>query len=260
MKKLVMTAAVLTCTAYIVSAQTVTSANIVGYYKIPKPAAGLEIASIQMQDGDLNTLLDKSQFVGYWDESSADHIIAWNSGSQAYVIYALYDGTEIEDPTIEWRDIGDFYTAGNPIPVKAGDGMWVQSQGSSAQPTSLIAGEVVLDHYATNSIVAGLNLLSFPFSSAIDLNAAGLKESGATGYWDESSADHVIAWDVGAQSYVIFALFDGTEISDPTVEWRDIGDFYSAAPPISVDLGKGFWYQAQSGFVWVAENPYFGNL
>ena len=54
MKKLVMTAAVLACAASIASAQTVTSANIVGYGKV-QAADGLQIASMQFVSGS-NTL------------------------------------------------------------------------------------------------------------------------------------------------------------------------------------------------------------
>lgn len=260
MKKIVMTAAVLACAASIASAQTVTSANIVGYYKVAKPAAGLEIASIQMKSGDLNVLLGTGSFVGDIFPESADNIIMWDKSVQNYVGFALYDGSAYGDPTVEWRDIGDFYTAGNPIPVAPGSAMWLSSQAGSAATTGIVAGEAVLVQFATNTIVAGLNLVSFPFSSAVDLNAAGLDAAGATGDIFPESADNVIAWDSSVQNYIGYALYDGNAYGDPTREWRPIGDFYTSGPVISLDLGKGFWYQAIGGFTWIATNPYFNNL
>ena len=51
MKKLVMTVAVLTCAASVVLAQTVTSANMVGYSKSAN-VAGLQIGSAQFDTGN----------------------------------------------------------------------------------------------------------------------------------------------------------------------------------------------------------------
>jgi hypothetical protein len=260
MKKLVMTAAVLTCAASIVSAQTVTSANVVGYYKSLKPAGDLQLLGVSFGTtaSTLDDLLGQSQFTGDPEFQNADQVITWNAGTQTYKIYGLYDGNAWGDPTVEWRDVEDFYTSAASPVLPVGSAAWLSSPTAPSDVDLIASGEVPLADSVTNSIVAGLNMLAYPFSADFALDNSGFAASGATGDPEFQNADQIIAWDVATQTYKIYGLYDGNAWGDPTVEWRDVEDFYTAAQNVTLDLGRGFWYQAASAFTWVEATPYPG--
>jgi len=260
MKKTLMTVAVATCAA-VVTAQAVTSANIVGYYKVAKPAGALQLAGMNLQQGDLNEVLDDSDFVGSYYASSADSLLMWDDGIQNYVGYALYDDTAYYTPgSREWRPTADFYSAAPAIPVAQGAAIWFQSVASSSATDGMFTGEAVIASNATHNIVANLNMIAFPFSATVDLNDTDLKNLGTGGYY-ASSSDSILIWDTGINNYVGYALYDDTAYYTPgTVEWRPTANFYVPAGDIDIDLGKGFWYNAVSGFTWTEANPYIDNL
>jgi hypothetical protein len=260
MKKLVMTAAVLACATSIVSAQTVTSANVVGYYKSLKPAGDLQLLGVSFGTtaSTLDDLLGQSQFTGDPETGNADSVITWNAGTQTYKTYALYDGNAWGDPTVEWRDADDFYTPMASPVLPVGSAAWLTSPAAPGDVDLIASGEVPLAASVTNSIVAGLQMLAYPFSADFALDNSGFAASGATGDPETGNCDLIIAWDVATQTYNTYGLYDGNLWGDPTVEWRNADDFYTPAQSVVLDLGRGFWYQAKSAFTWVEATPYPG--
>ena len=241
------------------SAQEVVTLGTFGFTKVDKPAGILNLVGNNFggATSTLNEVAPVDQFNGAIDSAIADRVIVWDSVPDTYNTYALFDGSAYGQP-VEWRDSSDFFgSAVNPI-IPAGSAFWVQSKGSSVNTNLVISGNVIGAQTVTNQIVTGFQMLSYPFSNSVDLNDIMLKNN-ATGAIDVALADRVIAWDVVGQSYTAYALFDGTAYSQP-LEWRKTSDFFNSASAIPVDLGQGFWYEAQNAFPWVETNKYFNNL
>jgi hypothetical protein len=259
MKKIVMTAAVLACAATVASAATVTSANIVGYNKTSKVAGGLQIFGVSFgEDSTIDDLMSVDQFSGSLSFATSDQIITWDASSQQYVTYGLFDGSAFGQPK-EWRLQSQFFTgpsAGTTV-LSAGTGIFVKSPSTSADVDVVISGEVPLAEFSTNSIVPGLQLMAMPYTATVDLNDTGM--TNGVGSLSFATSDQVLAWDDVAQGYVSYGLFDGTPYGQPK-EWRTQAQFFVGATSATINLGKGFWYNAQGSYDWVQRNPYFDNL
>lgn len=155
MKKLVMTAAVLTCAASIVSAQTVTSANVVGYNKAVT-VAGLQILGTQF----VNT---NSTPEGLFGESLpvGSRVYAFNGvGYDIAEFQSGFGGVTFWDATF---DIGQSV------------GYWVEVP--SGTQTNIISGEVELADSVTNSISIGLQILSYPYPVDVTVETLGFVPS-----------------------------------------------------------------------------------
>ena len=239
---------------------TVSSANIVGYQQISKPAGGLQLMGMNWQDSTLTNLVNIDLFTGNANVNLADKLITWNPVSQTYVKYALFSDVPYGGSTTEWRSFTNFFgPAVNPV-IPAGSALWVTSPNAPSNETIIVSGNAVLDQYFTNSIVTGLQMLSTPFSSDITLSNLNFIASGATGNANVNLADKITIWDETAQTYVKYALFSDVPYGGSTTEWRSFTNFFGVAVNPTINLGKGFWYAAQSNFTWIVENPYFNNL
>jgi len=118
MKKLMTTVAVLGCTVAIVSAQTVTSANMVGYAKNTQPAGEFLIVAPAQFAGTAGgvTLGDAvSGVVG------GEQVYVFNG--TAYDIYTYYAG-------YGWFDgLGN---PGDPVQIPVGAGFWLSAVNSGS--------------------------------------------------------------------------------------------------------------------------------
>lgn len=240
------------CIVSIASAQSVTSETF-GFVKVDKPAGQLNLVGNGFGDDDttLTELVPVDQFNGALIFGDADRVIIWDSGSDSYTTYALYD----DGSTVEWRNKTAFYGSGvNPV-IPAGSSFWVQSLGSTVDTNLVVSGNVVTSQFVTNQVLPGLQMLSYPFSTEIDLNASQLKDN-ATGALIYGDADHVITWNPVVQGYVTYALYD----DGSTREWRNKTSFYNPAGAIDIAFGAGFWFDAKSGFPWIETNQYYNNL
>jgi hypothetical protein len=252
--------AMLLCIGAVASAQTVTLGTF-GYCTVNKPATNLNLVGYSFGDGTstLNEVLPVDQFNGSVFFSQADRVIVWNSGTQSYTTYALFDDTAYAGTTIEWRNGNDFTgIEENPI-IPSGSGFWVQSIGSSEDSSIYISGDVISSQFATNQIVVGLQMVAYPFSMVVDLNETQLKDN-AKGAVFFTDADRVIAWNETTQAYATYALFDDTAYGGSTVEWRNGNSFTSPAGAIPLGLGNGFWIDAKNSFSWVETNKYYNSL
>jgi len=265
MKKTLMTVAVATCAA-VVTAQAVSSANIVGYTKVAKPGdAKLNIMGVTFQSENalLSELCPVDQFNGALDApANADQIIIYTPGS-GYATYAKYDASSYPgyETYVGWQSFTDFgFTSPFVDPVvPAGSALWIKAVSGSADDEVILSGEVVSDEVVTNSIVTGLQMVANPFSEAVKLDDLNLYE-GATGALDAAAnADQVIVFDSDTQSYTTFAFYDVRSYGYPENSgWKPFTSFGFADPVATYELqpGEGFWYSAKAGFTWVESNKY----
>lgn len=251
MKKLVMTAAVLTCAASIVSAQTVTSANIVGYQKQARPS--LQMVGSAWKTGSLDSILGHGHLAGpSVDLADKAYIYTAGSGYEQFYLYA----TEFNGAAVEWRSAATGLADGE---IMNGTAIWLESSGFVSGDI-INAGEVELGEFATNSIPAGLDMLSYPFSVEVaDINSLTLLTSGfsfSVGFpANPDLSDKLYIYTPGV-GYTTYFIHDNAPFGK---EWRDAADPDSPLEDaVSLPLGSGFFYEAVSPFDWIETNPYFG--
>ena len=260
MKKISIVLTILFAISFAAHAQTVGSANVMGYTKVSKPAGGLQLMAVAWEDSPLTDLITTSQFYGHYNIGDADTIITWDAESQGYVKYALFSTVPAGGDITEWRSFTNFYgTAVNPT-LEAGSAIWIKSPSAPGDTNILTSGNVTLDQSVTNLIVSGLQMLAYPFSAKATLNEMAFIESGAKGHYNIGSADTIITWDAESQGYVKYALFSTVPAGGDITEWRSFTNFYGSAVNPTLDLGSGFWYKTQTNFSWVATNNYFHKL
>ena len=219
MKKLVMTVAVLACAASFVSAQTVTSANMVGYSKVSN-VAGLQIGSAQFLVGDSNTVTDV-----FGDQLPV--------GSKIYK-FDPANGYGGNISTYSAVFLGG--TAWNvELELLPGVGYWVEA---AADAETIISGEVPLDEIVTNNIVAGLQLMSYPYPVATSISQMQFNPTVGDKVYKFDSANGYS----GSISTYSDVFLGGTA-------W-DID--------LTFEVGEGFWYEsAAAGTVqWIVNRPF----
>ena len=140
MKKLVMTVAVLACAASVALAQTVTSANMVGYNKGDN--TGFQILGTQFDTGD----------------NTPEGVFGAQLplGSKVYV----FDGTyQISTYTAGFFGAPDFWDSA--LDIGQSTGYWVEVPAGTF--VSITSGEVYLEDSVTNNISTGFQLMSYPY-------------------------------------------------------------------------------------------------
>ncbi len=219
MKTIIMTAAVVACAA-VVSAQTVTSVNIVGYNKYIALEAGLYIAGMQFNN-DTNTpetVYGASLPVG-------SEIFAWNGDGYDSALYG-----EVFVPgqgmVTQWDAAP---TLGN------GDGYWIDV---AAATEAVLSGEVPAEGSITNILSAGVNLISYPYP--VERTVIGME-------FDPVEGDEIFMWTGAGYETALYG-----EIFVPqqgfVVKWDN--------ETLSVDVGQGFWYDSVATQTWVVNKPF----
>ncbi|NCA82235.1 MAG: hypothetical protein EOM72_05765 [Opitutae bacterium] len=250
------------------------SEEIWGYVKMDKPGnARLNVVGIPFHTGDqtLGSLMPPLEFSGHHNNAGlADQVMVWDAGAQSYVNLALYDlrafGEAYADQT-GWKladGFGPLAGYVNPV-LPAGSAVWIRGSTTNDRTVTL-SGEVVMDGAATNEVVAGLQLVSNPFSETVGLSNLSIHVH-ATGHYNNSGlADQVMVWDAGTQSYLNLALYDlrafGEEYASQT-GWKLSDGFGPLAGYVNPQFapGEGFWIRAVNGdFEWVETNKYKENL
>jgi hypothetical protein len=251
-------------------AQTVTSANIVGYVKADKPGDGkLNIVGVSFttETQTLSSLMANENFKGsYTSPAEADQISIWNASNQTYSTYAYfsylpdypayasYDG---------WQELAKFGTTeyANPV-IPAGSGFWLR--GSQSGNTNVVmAGEVPTAQSNTIDVVTGLQHLANPFSSDITLGECKFSAKGS--YTDPNAADQVSAWDPATQTYKTYVFFSYLPDYPAYASydgWPEYNKFGSTeyADDVAVPVGYGFWYRAINAFTWSVSNNYYSAI
>jgi len=217
MKKIVMTAALVACAA-VVTAQTVTSANIVGYSKKDVASAAFSIVSPQFYGAETGTALGAA-FGTVPDQTV---VYVWiGTGYTEYTFY-LEDGLGGN-----WYDQG--FANANDVVLGQGDAVWLKAGVAAATP--IMAGEVPSAASVTQPVAAGFNLIANPYPVALALNDLDLNGI--------SDQDVVYAWNgTGYTEYTYYAE-DGLGGN-----WYDQG--FSNAGGVTIPVGDGIWLKSAS--------------
>lgn len=201
-------------------AQTVTSANIVGYNKDVN-ADGFTISALQFDIGTSNTpetvygdSLPKGSQIFVWDGSG----------------YTIATYTDVFVPFVgnvtKWSSEPEFFI---------GDGYWIDSAGVS---TSILSGEVVSEASVTNSLIEGFSLLSYPYPVDRVITNLG---------FTPNKGDQIFIWDGSGYSIStytdVFVPFQGN-----VLKW--------SIETNSVAVGQGFWYESVSNSTWIVNKPF----
>ena len=213
MKKLMTTVAVLGCAVAMVSAQTVTSANMVGYAKKTLPAGGFQIVSPQFQGTAAGTTLDNA-FSGVVDGSA---VYIW-TGTAYLPKISYFVG-------YGWFDAG-FNPKGDTV-INAGDALWLQDGGASSTP--IISGEVPSASSITNTLAVGFNLIANPYPVAMlldDIPLASLSDGDSVYVWSEGAYLPKISYFVG-------------------YGWFDAG--FDPKGNTEIPVGDGLWLSSAAG-------------
>lgn len=223
-----------------VFAQTgeVYSLNVVGFQKLTA-ATGLVLVSTPFERAP-NTLDDVigAQLTGGKAELTADQVVMWNAQAQSYEQFWLKSTDQ------KWYTLGG--TRATNTVITPQDGFWIRNRRLTNQ-TVIVSGDVVDDTARTNILLVGLNLVSYPFSSEIQINSSGLT-NGKTGK-AELMADQIVIWDPASQSYQQYWLKTDRK-------WYTLAG--AVATNVFVGGGRGFWYRNRNtnSFVWVEVRPY----
>jgi len=219
MKKLVMTAAVLATAAGVVTAQTVTSANIVGYNKDGIPANGLFIAGVQFDGGAPAT---PSTVFGTQLPVGSKLYAYTGSGYAVAEFIDTYD--EYYNPIQAWDN--------DALDLSSGNGFWVENK--SASPVApIISGEVSLAPTTTNSIAAGLSLVAYPYPVSVEVQSMGFAPA---------IGDKIYVYGSGYAVAEFINTYD--EYYNPIQAWDN--------PTLKPAVGQGFWYETMTPQTWVA--------
>lgn len=217
MKKIIATTA-LVAAAAAVTAQTVTSANIVGYNKLDNSA--LELTSAQFYVGEANSI----------DDVFGDQLPV---GSKVYK-YTPGSGYGGNISTFSSVFLGG--TAWSvDLELVPGEAFWVETP--SAAP-SITAGEVPMESSVTNNIVPGLQLMSYPYPVEVSISDMNLTPT---------VGDKIYKYDpvngYGGNISTFSSVFLGG------TAWN---------VDLVFGVGEGFWYEsAAAGTVeWVEARPF----
>ena len=274
MKKLVMTVAVLTCAASFVSAQTVTSANIVGYAKMAAPAAGaFQLYSFtQFTDGTTNGTVDVQEMISNLDDLNAaglgsdligaDRLYVW-TGTK-YDQYALFQDGAVGPywaATSEggWTSGLEFLGVNAAVAtVGRGSAAWLETGAGGTSVDAIVAGEVPMDGTNYVDVAMGFTLLAYPYTSEINVDSLDVINSASAGLGSNMvGADKLYVWT--GTKYEQYALFQDGAVGPywaATSEggWTPGLEFLGVAPAsFVIEISGGFWYESDTaksvGFV-----------
>ena len=220
MKKLIMATAVLACVASVVSAETVSSANIVGYTKDIAADAEFHISAMQFINAT------NSPETIYGDVMPKDTAVYLYNGSG-------YDISTYTDVFVPGQGLVLKWTT--DLDLANGVGYWLETP-SAAE--AVLSGEVPVADSITNSIATGFQLLSYPYPvsrmvSQLDLAPA----EGDSVYVFNGSG-----YDISTYTKV---FVPGTGL---VLKWSD--------ESLQIDVGEGFWYEAVAPQTWVVNRPF----
>ena len=240
--------------ASVAQAQTgeVYSLNVVGFQKVAAPATKLQISSTPFEAADdkLDTVVG-AQLSGSDSYGTSDNIIMFNPTNQAYENYFIAGG--IGDPQYDGKWFTQSLQPATNALIPPGRGFWIRSRQSVTQ-TVVFAGDVLSINAVTNHVYPGLQLLSYPYSTAILLNNTTFS-NGAVGSDAFGTSDNILLWNVDTQQYINYFIAGG--IGDPQYDGKWFTQALQPATNVYLQPGQGFWYRHRgSGFNWVEQKPY----
>lgn len=225
------------------------SLNVVGFQKVTAPSNGLMLASSPFDPNDpgINKVIGPQMTPG-GSYGVGDNIIMWAAASQGYKNFYL----RTIGGSNQWIDVN---VSPNIVATNAfidpGVGFWVRNRHASNQ-VIVVSGDVVNQATMSKTVVPGLQILSYPYSTAIGLNSCGLTNGKPTTSF--GTADNVIMWDAATQTYKNYYL----RTMSGTNKWIDVNVSPNVIASNDIPSGSAFWYRSRgaASFTWVASKPY----
>ena len=257
MKKFSLALTILTAVSFAAHAQTVGSANVMGYTKIATPSAGsFDVVSLVNFSGNIDIQgviqnLDSLNSAGVGQKENADKLYIWTgTGYDQFGLFQPTSGNPI------WIGLNDgAWDLSFVLPTEAtntiprGTAVWFATGDNAASTNFMTSGDVYDDGTIEIDLISNFTLVSYPYSSSVSLDSLVVSNATSAGTGGKANADKVYVWT--GTGYDQFGLFQPTS-GDPI--WIGLNDGawdLSFVPPTeatnAIDLGKGFWYEAPSG-------------
>ena len=239
-------------------AQEVYSPNVVGFQKVTAVSTnqgGLIMGSAPFNRDvpNIDNVVGTNGFAGT-SETTADNLYMYNptggvNGAGAYEVYYLRSSA---NPAINRHWITSAGLATN-VYILPGDGYFYRNRATS-NTTIILAGEVVNDVTITNIIVPGLQMLSYPFNTAIRMTDMSLTNGKTAGSGGESIADNIVLYEPTNRLYTVYWLNASANPANDR-KWRTSSGL---ATNVFIQQGQSFWYRNRLGtnFRWVEARPY----
>ena len=255
MKKTLVIAAALIVSAS-AFAQTVSSANVVGYSQV-ELVPGYSVIHVPFIDGanplDIQDVMNTSNLTQAASSLSSDKILFWDNVGLKYDVYWLSNGVDGKDvdPLKEgkWIDKATDLVASNSVAPSTG--FFFQRAGSTSV-TNLFSGDVVIAETGTNSItlLEGFSVVANPFSSEFGLNSSitNWVTQGSIAAASSLSSDKILFWDNVGLKYDTYWLSNGVDGKDvdPLKEGKWIDKATDLVASNTIPLNTGFFYQRVS--------------
>ncbi len=250
MKKISSFLTILFAVSFAAHAQTVGSANIMGYTKVIQED-GLQLTISPFVNGTLNDWAPTTG-VGGDGLGNADNIHVYTLG-QGYKNY--FFAGDVGDPqyNYKWIDYDTTTVATNII--NEGASIWYRSRMGDTNEV-LYSGDVIMDDAIITPIQEGLQLISFPYSASVDLNNMGLTNGiGGDGL---GNADNVHLY-IPGEGYKNY--FFAGDVGDPQYNYKWIDYDTTTVATNKISMGTGFWYRCrkENGFDWTVQRPYLND-
>ena len=225
MKKLVMTVAVLACAASIVSAQTVTSANMVGYTKVT--AIGGELVLVALNFEPVTNLV--TEIIGE-QLPFQSNLYVWDQSTDSYRSYSK-SGRAAPG---SWPSTAT---------LSLGEAVWIEAPAGSGTNEVIFSGEVLLAE--TNSLVVAtptpFEMVGFSYPVDIAFGDTALSEQ-------LPFQSSIYFWDAAIPGYVPY-----------TKSGRAAPGTWSAeAQATIIPASGGFWLESGDGnsVLWEEPRPF----
>ena len=208
-------------------AQEVYSPNVVGFQKlagVSSSSGGLILGSAPFIRAvpNLDSVIGTNG-VNNSSDAFADNVILFNRTNQQYTTYYLGSSRR-------WRTASAFATN---VYLTPGMGYWYVNR-SNANINLVLCGEVVDDLFITNTIVPGLQLISYPFNA--DIRVSEMTLTNGVNNASDAFADNLILFNNMDQRYTTYYLGSSRR-------WRTASAF---ATNVFIKSGQGFWYVSRA--------------
>ncbi|MFH0878166.1 MAG: hypothetical protein V2A34_00495 [Lentisphaerota bacterium] len=255
---LCMAAAVLGA-AYALAQETnpIYSMNTYGFKRVNILSNSYHLVSVPFntRPSDVNGAIGP-QLTGSDDPGAADKIITWDSGSQSYRTMYLLNDVDGTNYDYKWIDTSQDPPGVATTALASGQGFWIRSQ-QNANQTIVLVGEVVTTPSYTNTIVPGLQMLAYPFSTTIELNKTTLSH-GATSGSGLEDADSIMMYDPATRQFSYFYLLGNVGDTNYNYKWIDMSLDPDDVATSLLQPSQAFWYRHRGTnvFEWIEPIPY----
>ncbi len=205
MKKISSLLTILFAISFAAHAQTVGSANVMGYTKITIPSNQYVLVSLDFENTN-NTINDL-----FGDLPTGAQVSTWDIAGQSYVTFAKTRGG---------------WGTGGTNKIEIGSGIFLKLPADS-QETTLLSGDVPNEGTSTVSVVSGYKLLAYPYPAGIAFTNTSLAKDGISG-------DQLSIWNNGWTTYARTRGGWSSEVNDLQLE---VGQafFYNSSSARDVD-------------------------